>query len=65
MISHKTAARVALGELNLEAYGASTGTNIRHEIFEYLITGFIPNSFLNYMMFKSCVKIQKMRAADP
>lgn len=53
MVSNKTAARVALGELNLEAYGANNGTNIRHEIFEYLVRNFIPLSFLNFLLFKS------------
>jgi hypothetical protein len=65
MISHKTSARVALGELNMEPYGANSGTNIRHEVFEYLVKGFIPTSFISYMMFKSCIKIQNLRSDDP
>ena len=59
IVDQRTAARVALGELDMEPYGSSCGTNIRHEMFEYIVTGFIPMSLFNYTMFNSGNKIRQ------
>ena len=51
-VDQMTAARVALAELKMAPYGASCGTNIRHESFEYLVNHFMPLPTFNYMMLK-------------
>lgn len=57
-VDQMTAARVALAELNMSAYGSSCGTNIRHETFEYVVNHLMPYSWFNYFMLKNGVRIQ-------
>ena len=56
MVREVNAARVALAELEMEGYGASSGTNVRHEVFEYLVSNFVPVSIFNYIMLKNSAK---------
>ena len=46
-------ARIALAELEMSPYGASCGTNIKHEMTEYLWRSILtPFGLYNYYMFR-------------